>query len=50
MNRKYAILSAIRFMEGWDIDQIKYVLSLIERGTCPILNDFDPNIGKKHQN
>jgi len=47
MNRKYATLSAIRFMEGWDIDQIKYVLSLIERGICPALSDFAPDIGEK---
>lgn len=46
IDRKYAILSAVRFMEEWDIDQIKFVLSMIEQGSSPILNDFTPNTGK----
>jgi site-specific DNA-methyltransferase (cytosine-N4-specific) len=38
IDKAYAILSAVRFMEGWDLDHIKETLIEIEKNNAPIVD------------
>jgi site-specific DNA-methyltransferase (cytosine-N4-specific) len=42
LRRDYATLSAVRFMESWDIRDVQSALHRVESGEAPVLDDLMP--------
>jgi DNA modification methylase len=49
IDRDYSVLSAIRFMQGLEPDQIRSLISIIEQGLVPILDDYLPKDQRIHK-